>query len=65
MIVKLIKSDGKKLEVRDVGGVIYSAEAYPGSMLPLHGYKIMSDDDAREFLRSNKSLMQNVKTDHA
>ena len=59
--MKLLKGDGKTIEVRDVSEIIYQREAKSDLMIPLHGYKIMSDDEAREFLESIKPLTNNVK----
>lgn len=47
--VKLIKSDGRRLEVRDVGAVIYelAATAIP---IKAHGYFLLDDDAARRWV---------------
>ena len=52
----MITCNGEKLEVRDIGDPIYSISAHQHSYIPFHGYKIMSDDDARELLKSFKGL---------
>jgi hypothetical protein len=48
--MKLLRCDGRCLEVRDVGPVIYELEA---GVLPikLHGTFVVDDDVARDWLR--------------
>jgi hypothetical protein len=48
--MKLIRCNGRELEVRDVGPVVYrlAASAVP---IKLHGWRILEDDAARELLR--------------
>jgi hypothetical protein len=51
--MKLLRCDGRLLEVRDVGPVIFrlAATAVP---LKLHGWRLMEDAEARELIRSLK-----------
>jgi hypothetical protein len=48
--MKLFRSDGRTLEVRDVGPVLYRllAGAFP---IKNNGWSIVSDDEARDMLR--------------
>jgi len=57
--MKILIGDGIKVEIRDVGKVIYTMHAKNYAMLPFHGSKIMSDEDAREFIKNNKHLSYN------
>ena len=52
--MKLLIGNGKEVTVRDVGKPLYRMEAFMGNMIPLHGYKIMEDDEARSFLNNHK-----------
>jgi hypothetical protein len=47
---KLVKCDGKLLEVRDVGDVICTLAAN-GAPIKLHGTVILEDDAARDLVR--------------
>ena len=45
--VKLVISNGRVLQVREVGPVIFRLQAR-GTPLKLHGWQIIDDDAARE-----------------
>lgn len=48
--MKLIWCDGKTLEVRDVGPIVYALRA--GAVpIKVNGYEILEDDQARDLLR--------------
>lgn len=49
--MKLIKCDGRTLEVRDVSEPLYKLK---GEYIPIHGYQIMEDDAARKLCASLK-----------
>ena len=49
--MKLIKCDGRTLEVRDVSEPLYKLQ---GEYIPIHGYHIMEDEDARRICASLK-----------
>jgi hypothetical protein len=51
--MKLIKSNGKRLEVRDVGPVIYTLIAGT-TPIKCNGYFILEDEIAREVVRDLK-----------
>ena len=57
--MKILIGDGKKLLVRNVGEIIYQMDAKKNLMIPLHGYKIMTDDEARKFIEECKHLSCN------
>ncbi len=48
--MKLVSGNGKQLEVRDVGPVIFRLTAGPVP-IKVNGYRIVEDDSARETLR--------------
>lgn len=48
--MKLVWCDGRTLEVRDLGPVLYTLRA--GTVpIKLNGYEILEDDQARDLLR--------------
>jgi hypothetical protein len=49
-MAKLLKCEGKVLEVREVGDVIYSLQAN-GVPLKCNGWRILEDDAARDLVR--------------
>jgi len=49
--MKLVKCDGRTLEVRDVSEPVYKLQ---GEYIPVHGYQIMEDDEARKLCKSLK-----------
>lgn len=50
--MKLIKSNGLKLEVRNISDVLMQLEAAPFSLYPLPLYdEIVSDEEARQIIR--------------
>jgi hypothetical protein len=53
--MKLVKCDGKTLEVRDVGPVLYRlmASAVP---IKVNGWHLMTDDEARQLLEELRDL---------
>lgn len=53
--MKLVKCDGKVLEVRDCGPVIYRllASAVP---IKVNGWQLMTDDEARKLLEELRDL---------
>lgn len=50
--MKQIHSDGKHLEVRDVGEPVVMLECLVGKPLPLYHHEIMEDAEAREVCKS-------------
>lgn len=53
--MKILTSNGKELEVRDIGPPVFKMKIKSVcGMIPLHGYKIMSDDAARKFLLEHR-----------
>ena len=48
--MKLVKSDGRNLEVRDLSEPLYCLSAV-NRPFKLHGWRIMPDDEARELVR--------------
>ena len=55
--MKLVKCDGKLLEVRDCGPVIYRLKAVPGGLpIKVNGYHIMEEGAARDLLRDLLAL---------
>ena len=57
--MKILIGDGKKLLVRNVGEIIYQMDAKNNLMIPLHGYKIMTDGEAHKFIEECKHLSYN------
>lgn len=60
--MKLIWSDGRTLEIRDCGPVLYSLRA--GDVpIKVNGYEILEDDQARKLLRDllDTRLYQRVR----
>jgi hypothetical protein len=49
--VKLIKGNGRTLEVYDLGPVVYRIEAQGHVPVPFYGSEILSDDEARAKLQ--------------
>lgn len=49
--MKLIFCDGKVLEVREVGPVIYRLEARSVPLHPAGGFRLVEEEKARELLR--------------
>ena len=54
--MKLLVGDGSYVEIRDVSEIIYKMNVKKGLMLPLHGFKIMTDNDARSFISRHKDI---------
>lgn len=55
--MKLVKCNGKLLEVRDCGPIIFRLAALPGGPpIKVNGYHIMEEDAARDLLRDLLSL---------
>jgi hypothetical protein len=54
--VKLIWCDGRRLEVRDVGPVIFAMREGGLPLKPAGGFRLMRDEDARALLRDLLSL---------
>lgn len=52
--MKLLFGNGKTVEVREVGAVIYKIDASPGQYLGLHGHHILGDNEAKELLETIK-----------
>lgn len=53
--MKILIGNGKELEVRDIGPPIFKMKLNSKTnMIPLHGYKIMSEDAARQFLLKHR-----------
>lgn len=50
--MKLLWCNGKTLEVRDVGPVIFRLEAETVPLVPAGGYRLLGEDEAREQLRA-------------
>ena len=52
--MKLLRGDGRTLEVREVGQVVYrlTAGAYP---IKFHGWRIVDEAEAREVLLDAKA----------
>jgi hypothetical protein len=48
--MKLLHCNGRELEVRDVGPVVFRLTA-GGAPIKLHGWQILDDDAARALLR--------------
>lgn len=49
--MKLVVGNGRILEVRDVGPVVYRLRA--GDVpIKFHGFRLMEDDDARDAVRA-------------
>jgi hypothetical protein len=48
--MKLIFSNGRRLEVRHVSAPVYAIEAQGNAMIPLHGYRIVSEEEARQIV---------------
>ena len=57
-MMKLLVGNGATVEVRDVSDVIYRIDAEVDCMLPFHGYKILTDDEARVELEHIKLFGQ-------
>lgn len=54
--MKLVRSDGRELTVRDVGPVIYRLLHAPGIPTPIVASEIMEDDAARELCHDLAAL---------
>ena len=49
--MKILIGNGKRIEVREISEPIYEILLKEGGgMLPIHGHKILSDDEARREL---------------
>ena len=57
--MKLLVGNGQKVTFRDVGEPVYEMDAKAGQMIPLHGFEIMTDEEARAFIIKWKEITNN------
>jgi hypothetical protein len=62
--MKLVRCDGRALEVRDVGPVIFRLQAH-GAPIKLRGLFILKDDKARELVRELQAAADPIPGERA
>lgn len=54
--LKLAIGNGSTVEFRDVGKPVYRMVAKSPYAIPLHGFRIMTDKEARKFIEANRAI---------